>query len=77
MNLVKSILAGLVAAALGAVLLTVGASIFFSVAFYDITVAFDPISVVRNSPVVWALEALFFALGFHWEFRRARVRQSK
>ena len=78
MTVVKSIVAGLVSMALGAVLLTLGALITLAAVLSPETNwAIYFVSVALNSPLLWVIEVLFFALGFHWEFRRARLRQSK
>jgi len=41
------------------------------------TVGLDVVSVARSSPLIWAFVVLVFSLGFHWEFRRLRLRQAK
>ena len=41
------------------------------------TVGIDIVSVARSSPLIWIFAVLVFLLGFHWEFRRLRLRQAK
>jgi len=41
------------------------------------TVGIDVVSVTRHSLLIWIFAVLAFSLGFHWEFRRLRLRQAK
>ena len=40
-------------------------------------VGIDVVSLPRASPLYWMLAALAFLLGFHWEYRRLKLRQGK
>ncbi len=74
MILIKSIFAGLVFLLGAAFLSLVGVMIAFAV-FVEreegTEVGIDPISVVRNAPILWVVALVVFLLGFFWEFRRA------
>jgi len=77
MIFLKSILAGLCFLFGGAILLLLGAIVFFS-AFVEhkknTTVGFDPVSMMKSSFLLWILGALLFLLGFVWEYRRVARR---
>jgi len=74
MILIKSIFAGLVLLIVTAVFSLVAAIIAFTV-FVErqegTAVGIDPISVMRNAPILWVVGLVVFLLGFFWEFRRA------
>lgn len=38
-------------------------------------VGIDIVSFVRSFPITWILVVLAFALGFHWKYRRLKLRQ--
>ena len=79
MILVKSLLVGLVAAFLAEIFLLVGGIVAIAVLSHPgvETVAIDPISVFKSSPALWALALVAFALGFLWEYTRAKRRLTK
>jgi len=35
------------------------------------------VSLARSSPLIWILAVFAFSLGFHWEYRRLKLRQAK
>ena len=75
MILVKSILAGLVALILTAIVLLVGAVVVLMVRFkprHGQTIGIDPVGIVVSFPLLWIIAVIAFALGFYWEYRRAR-----
>jgi hypothetical protein len=77
--LLKSILAGLVFLVGAAILLLLGAIVFFATVLAPeagTAVGFDPVSFAKSSPLIWMLAVLVFLLGFSWEYRRAKARQA-
>jgi hypothetical protein len=74
MIFVKSLLVGLVAALLAETFLLVGGIAAIAVLSHPgmESPAIDPISVVKSSPALWALALVAFAVGFLWEYRRAK-----
>ena len=79
MVLLKSILAGLVFLVGAAILLLLGTIVYFTAVLAPepgTTVAFDPVSIAKSSPLIWMLAVLVFLLGFSWEYRRVKARQA-
>ena len=79
MVFLKSILAGLFFLVGAAILLLLGTIVFFMTVFAPeegTTVAFDPVSMAKSSPLIWMLAVLVFLLGFSWEYRRVKARQA-
>jgi len=78
MNFLKSTLVGLASLIAGGILLLLimGASLTARTS-PGTTVGIDVVSVARSSPLIWLFAALVFSLGFHWEYRRLRLRQAK
>jgi uncharacterized protein (DUF58 family) len=78
MVLVKSILAGLFSLIAGAMLLLliIVASLTARTS-PETTVGIDIVSVTRHSPLIWIFAVLVFSLGFHWEYRRLKLRPAK
>jgi len=74
MILVKSLLVGLVAAVMAAILLLLGGMAAVAIIPHPegTTIAFDPPSVVRSSRALWAFAIVTFALAFVWEYRRKK-----
>jgi hypothetical protein len=73
MIVIKSIFAGLLLLIVTAFLSLVAAMIALTVFVRregNEPVGIDPISVVRNTPILWVVAAVIFLLGFFWEFRR-------
>ena len=35
------------------------------------SIQWDPISLVRGSPIIWTILIMAFVIGFAWEYRRA------
>jgi H+/Cl- antiporter ClcA len=73
MILLKCTLAGLLFLVGYATLLFLGAIALFAIFFArhkGVTVGFDPVSIVKSSPMLWVLAILLFVLGFAWEHRR-------
>jgi hypothetical protein len=79
MILLKSILAGLISVIVAAIVLPVGIGYYLTWRLQRekpgqaITIGFDPVAAAR-SPVIWILAAVFFSLGFYWEYRRLKGR---
>jgi len=79
MLLLKSILAGLIAVIVAAIVLPAGIAYYLMWTTHpdkpgqEIAVGFDPVYAAR-SPVSWIIAALVFALGFYWEYRRLKAR---
>jgi hypothetical protein len=76
MILVKSILTGLAALVLTAILMLVGWMVRVSMVMRKprdrtVTIGIDPVSVFKSSPGLWIIAMIVFALGFYWEYRRA------
>jgi hypothetical protein len=73
MIFLKCTLAGLLFLVGSAILLFVGAIALFAIFVArdkEVTVGFDPVSIVKSSPMLWVLAILLFVLGFAWEHRR-------
>lgn len=73
----KSILVGLCFLAASAILLPLGFVVFssiFAAPRNGEEFGFDPVSMVKSSPVLWILAVLFFSLGYAWEYRRVTSR---
>jgi hypothetical protein len=70
---VKSILAGLAALVVSAVVIPIVASMAPTVRYrrggYP-GIGFDP-SLLAHWPVAWVVGAVIFGAGFYWEFQRA------
>lgn len=73
---IKSLLAGLLAVLVACISVPVIAVIGLIV--YSMihrsqeegSIGWDPISLVKMSPMIWFIAALIFCAGFLWEFRR-------
>ena len=79
MNFVKGILYGLLSFIAVEILLFVAIVITFTVGIQRPTgtvVGIDIVSFTKSSPLTWILAVLAFALGFHWKYRRLRLRQA-
>jgi len=78
MIFVKSILAGLVSLiAVGILLLISMVVTLIPLTSPGTTVGIDIVSMARSSPLIWILAVLAFSLGFHWKYRRLKLRQAK
>jgi len=80
MILVKSALFGLLSLVAVEILLlvTVGTVATVSIQTSEETaVGIDIVSFARSSPLIWILAALAFAHGFHWKYRRLKLRQAR
>jgi len=79
MILLKSILAGLIAVIVAAIILPVGIGYYLTWKLQRdkpgqaVTVGFDPVSAAK-SPVVWLIAVVVFSLGFYWKYRRLKAR---
>ena len=79
MILLKSILAGLIAVIVAAIVLPVGVAYYLTWRIQrdkpgpEIAIGFDPVSAA-SSPVSWIITAIVFSLGFYWEYRRLKAR---
>jgi Kef-type K+ transport system membrane component KefB len=79
MILLKSILAGLLAVIVAAIVLPVGVCYYLTWRLQrdkpgqEIAIGFDPVTAAR-SPVSWIIAAIVFSLGFYWECRRLKAR---
>lgn len=73
----KSLLAGLIAVVIAAVLASFGVVGFIAVKSHNLppdqSWGWDPISFFRNSLIAWAFLLLGFLVGFVWEYRRSVV----
>jgi uncharacterized membrane protein YjgN (DUF898 family) len=73
--LLKSLLAGFVALVLAVIATAVTIVISLSIKGRNLPqgegYGWDPVSIFRNSLVVWVVLALAFVIGFAWEYRRA------
>jgi len=73
----KCILAGMCFLVGSAIVLPLGSLLFFTIVLprgKGEVVGVDPVSMVKSSPLLWILAALFFLLGSAWEFRRVTSR---
>jgi uncharacterized BrkB/YihY/UPF0761 family membrane protein len=79
MKFLKSLLVGLVAALMAAILLLLGGMAAVAVIPHPegTAIAIDPIAVAKSSPALWVLAIVVFALGFLWDYRRAKPRLPK
>ena len=74
----RSLAMGLLFVILAAILFPVGVCvILLPRAEKGETIGFDPVSIAKSYPPIWAIAGLLFALGFFWEFRRMKSRQPK
>jgi hypothetical protein len=78
MLFVKSILVGLLSLIVGAILLLLIIVVSLTARTSPgTTVGIDIASFARSSPLIWIFSVLVFSLGFHWEYRRLKLRQAK
>ena len=77
--MLKSILAGLIAVIVAAIVLPVGIGYYLTWRFQRekpgqaISIGFDPVAAARF-PSLWIVAAIVFSLGFYWEYRRLKAR---
>jgi hypothetical protein len=80
MNVFKSLLFGLLSLIAGEILLLVTIATILTLGIQAsagrTAVGIDVVSFAKSSPLVWILAVLAFALGFHWEHRRLKLRQA-
>jgi hypothetical protein len=80
MNVVKSLLFGMLSLiAVGILPLVTIATILtlgIQTSAGRTAIGIDVVSFAKSSPLVWILTVLAFALGFHWEHRRLKLRQA-
>ena len=75
MDFVRSILVGL-SLLIGAAILLLVIIVVTTFSPPGTAVGFDLVSMARHSPSLWILAVLAFSLGFHWEYRRLKLRQA-
>jgi ABC-type transport system involved in cytochrome c biogenesis permease component len=79
MIFLNCILAGLGFLVGSAIVLFLAAGLFLSFLVEHekgTVVGFDPVSMMRSSPIFWILAFLLFLLGFSRKYRRARSRRA-
>jgi hypothetical protein len=79
MNFVKSMLSGLLSLIAVEILLLVTVAITFALSIRTpkgAAIGIDVVSFAKSSPLIWILAVLAFALGFHWKYRRLKLRQA-
>jgi len=80
MNVVKSLLFGLLSIIAVEILLLVTIAIILALGIQTsagrTAVGIDVVSLAKSSPLIWILTVLAFALGVHWEHRRLKLRQA-
>jgi FtsH-binding integral membrane protein len=79
MVLLRSLLVGLVAALMAAILLLLGAMAAVAVIPHpeETTLTIEPVAVAKSSPALWVLAIVVFVLGFLWDYRRTKPRLPK
>jgi hypothetical protein len=77
-NILKSILVGVFSLIAGGILLLLIIMVSLAAPTSPGTaVGIDIVSVARSSPLIWIFAVMVFSLGFHWEYRRLKLRQAK
>ena len=80
MNVIKSLLFGLLSLIAVEILLLVTVVITLTLSIQTskgAQVGIDVVSFAKSSPLVWILPVLALALGFHWENRRIKLQQAR